>query len=104
ERVVVGDREDAATPLRADRVAFGCVQPGVRRQLLESEGDALLVLVELQHFDLNLVAYVDEIAGVGEAAPAHIGDVEQAIEAAQIDERTVVGEVFDGASENAALF
>ena len=104
ERAVVGDREDAAADLCADGVALGRVEPWVRRELLEAERDALLILVELEHLDLDLVAYVDEVAGMGQTAPAHVGDVEQAIEAAQIDERAVVGEVLDGAGEDASLF
>ena len=63
ERAVVGDGQDAAANLRTDRVALGCVEPRVRRELLEAERDALLLLVELQHLDLDLVAYVDEVAG-----------------------------------------
>src|SRR6202041_321385 len=104
ERAVVGDRKHAAANLSADRIALGCVEPRIRRELLESERDALLVLVELQHLHLDLVANVDEVAGMGQAAPAHIRDMEQAIEAAQIDECAVVGEVLDGTSGDAALF
>ena len=104
ERAVVGDREDAAADLGADRVALDGVEPGVRRELLEAERDALLFLVELEDLDLDLVANVDEVAGVGETAPAHVGDVEQAVEAAHVDECAVVGEVLDDAGEDAALF
>ena len=104
ERAVVGDGKDAAADLRADRVALGGVEPRVRRELLEAERNALLFLVELEHLDLDLVAYVDEVARMGQAAPAHVGDVQQAVEAAQIDERAVVGEVLDHAGEDRALF
>ena len=100
ERAVVGDGEDAAVNLRADGIALGGVEPRIRRELLEAERDALLVLVELEDLDLDLVADVDEIAGMSETAPAHVGDVEQAVDAAQVDERAVVGEVLDGAGED----
>ena len=76
EGTVVGDGEDAAADLCADGVTLGGVEPGVGRELLEAEGDALLILVELEDLDLDFVAHVDEVAGVGEAAPAHVGDVE----------------------------
>ena len=104
ERAVVGDREDAAANLRADRVALGGVEPRIRRELLEAERDALLVLVELEDLDLDLIADVDEVARMRETAPAHVGDVEQAVEAAHVDERAVVGEVLDDAGEDRALF
>src|SRR5262245_22572239 len=37
------------------------------------------------------------------AAPRHVGDVQQAVDAPQIDERAVVGDVLDGAREDLAL-
>src|SRR3954469_17474449 len=40
---------------------------------------------------------------MADAAPRHVGDVEQAVDAAQIDERAVVGDVLDGAAENLPL-
>ena len=101
---VVGDGEDAALDLSPDGIALGGVEPGIRRELLEAERDALLVLVELEDLDLDLIADVDEVAGVGEAAPAHVGDVEQAVEAAEVNKRAVVGKVLDGAGEDGALF
>ncbi len=100
---VVSDREDTAADLGTNWVALGGVKPGIRRQLLEAEGDALLILIKLEHLDLNLVADIDEIAGMGEPAPAHVGDVEQAIESAEIDEGTVVREVLDGSGEDGSF-
>ena len=38
-----------------------------------------------------------------DAAPRHVGDVEQAVDAAQIDERAVVGDVLDDALEDLAF-
>src|SRR5215212_9416897 len=38
-----------------------------------------------------------------DAAPRHIGNVEQAVDAAKIDERTVVGDVLDDAAEDLAF-
>jgi len=40
---------------------------------------------------------------MGEAAPAHIGDVQEAVDAAEVNERTVVGEVLDRAGEDRAF-
>ena len=39
-----------------------------------------------------------------DALPRHVGDVEQAVDAAQIDERAVIGDVLDDAVDNLALF
>src|SRR5258708_2089285 len=40
---------------------------------------------------------------MGEASPAHVSDVEQAIDTAEVNKRTVVGEVLDDAGENRAF-
>ncbi len=103
ERAVVGNGKHAAVHLGADRISLCGVEPRVGRQLLEAERNALLFLVELENLDLNLVADVDQIARMGEAAPAHVGDVQQAVDAAQVDERAVVGQVLDRAGQNRAL-
>ena len=39
-----------------------------------------------------------------DAAPCHVGDVQQAVDAAEVDERTVVGDVLDDAVDNLAFF
>src|SRR5580692_1370219 len=80
------------------------VEPGVGRELLESQRDALLVFVVLQNLYLNLIADVHQIFRVSQASPRHVGNVEQAIEAAEIDERAVLGEVLDYAGEDRSFF
>ncbi len=40
---------------------------------------------------------------MGKTAPAHVGDVEQAVEAAEINKGAVIGEVLDGAGENGSF-
>jgi hypothetical protein len=35
--------------------------------------------------------------------PRHVGDVQQAVDAAEVDERTVVGEVLDHAADDRAF-
>ncbi len=42
--------------------------------------------------------------GVIDATPGHVGDVEQAVDAAEVDERAVLGEVLDRAGDDHALF
>ena len=88
---VIGHAEHPATYPGADGIALDRIQPRIGGELLEAERYALLFAVELEHLDLDLVADVHQVAGMGEAAPGHIGDVQQAVDSAQIDERTVVG-------------
>ncbi len=39
-----------------------------------------------------------------DAAPCHVGDVQQAVDAAEVNERTVIGDVLDDAFNNLTLF
>ena len=39
-----------------------------------------------------------------DAAPCHVGDVQQAVDAAEVNERTVIGDVLDDAVNNLAFF
>ena len=39
-----------------------------------------------------------------DAAPGHVGDVQQAVDAAKINERTVIGDVLDHAFDGLAFF
>ena len=53
---------------------------------------------------LTSLADIDDLARVGDAAPGHIGDVQQAVHAAEIDKRAVLGDVFDHALDDVAFF
>src|SRR2546425_8549868 len=76
------------------------VQPGVGRELLESKRYALLVAVVLEHFYLDLVAYVYQVPRVRQPSPRHVRNVEKAINAAQIHKRSVVSEVLHHTGED----
>jgi hypothetical protein len=71
--------------------------------LLEAEADALGLGVELEDLDLDLVADLEQLGRVVDPAPAHVGDVEQAVDAAEVDEGAVLGEVLDDALDDLAL-
>ena len=98
EGAVVGDVGDAAgeacapTGYLASTPSHGsdcsCFMP--RR-------DALGVGVDLDDLHLDGVAHRQDLAGVRDALPAHVGDVQQAVDAAQVHERAVVGDVLDHA-------
>src|SRR5437763_11135111 len=91
ERAVVGHANDASANVSADRIAMLGIEPRIGRELLESQGNALLVLVVLQNFHLDLIADVDEILGMSETSPGHVGDMQQAVEAPEIDKGAVLG-------------
>src|ERR1035441_2020133 len=104
EGSVIGDTDYATVDVRADGIAMLGIEPWIGRELLEAQRDALLVFVVLQHFHLNLIADVDQVARVGEASPRHVGDVQQAVDSAHVDKGAIFGEVLDDSGENGAFF
>ena len=103
ESTVVGDDDN----FTLDVVAFLEVGiqsiPGVRSELLETEGDAALGLVEVENDDVDLLVELDNLFGVVDTAPAEVGDVDEAIHAAEVDEHTVAGDVLDHAFQHLTL-
>src|SRR5665213_1219961 len=103
KRAVVGDRKYAALDVRAHRVPLSGVKPRIGRQLLEAKRYALLVFVELENLYLDLVAHIHQVTRMRQASPAHVGDVQQAVDSAQVNKRAVVGQILDGAGKDGAL-
>ena len=95
---------DLAAHALAERVRLLGVVPRIFLGLLQAEADALGLGVVLEDLDGDLVADLEHLARVVDAAPGHVGDVEQAVDAAEIDERAVLGEVLDRAGDDHALF
>ena len=97
KRAVVGDVGDAAGELGTHRVLGFHAVPRVGLELLHAQRDALRVRVDLDDLHLDGVAHGQNLARVVDALPAHVSDVQQAVDAAQVHERTVVGDVLDDA-------
>lgn len=69
----------------------------------QAQRDAVALAVEAEHADVQLVADVDDLGRVPHALPRHVGDVQQAVDAAEVHERAVVGEVLDHALDDRAF-
>jgi hypothetical protein len=95
KNTVIGDRRDPALHPRIDRVHFDDGRPGIGLKLLVAERDLFFFAVELEDLYLNVVARLEHLVRVAEAAPRHIGDVQQAVDTAYVDERAVFGEILD---------
>src|SRR6266702_523351 len=103
ERAVVGERHHLARHAGADRVLLVGAVPRVLLDLLQAQADALAGGVELEDHHPHFLADLEHLRRVADAAPAHVGDVEQAVDAAQVDEGAVVGEVLHHALQDGAL-
>ena len=67
------------------------------------ERNALFFAVELQNLDADLIADLQRFGGMRDAAVGDVADVQQSVDAAQIDERAVVGEILDDALNDCAF-
>src|SRR5205823_5080895 len=82
EGAEVGHLGDLALHAAADRVLRGQLRPWIRMELLDAEGEALVLDVDVQHHRLDLVALLVQIAGVLDAlGPGDVADVHEAIDA-----------------------
>src|ERR1043166_952513 len=103
ERAVVRDVGDAPLVAGADGILRLDALPRVVEQLLHAERDAVGLVVDLDDLDLHLLADVEHLGRMVDAAPRDIGDVQQPVDAAEIDERTVVGDVLHHAVDDLAF-
>lgn len=100
---VVGHNDNFAFDLIAN---FEIGVEGIPRmglELLETEGDALLLVVKVENNDVEFLVELYDFGGVCNASPGEVGDVDKAVDAAQVDECAVADDVLDGAFEYLAF-
>src|SRR5688572_24277886 len=103
EGAVVGEADHLTAHARADRVAVLHRGPRILHELLVAERDALGGGVVLEDDDVHFVVDLEELRRVADAAPRHVRDVQQAVDAAEVDEGAVVGDVLHRAAQRLAL-
>src|SRR4029077_6557784 len=104
EGAIVGDVGDGALEPRADRVFGSNALPRIGFELLDAEADALGLGIDADDLHLDAVADIHDLARMGDTPPFHVGDVQQAVDAAEIDKGAVVGDVLDHALDDLTLF
>ena len=97
ERTVVGEVSHLATDVVPDRIFLSNDLPGIHLDLLHSETDFLLILLDLQDNHFDLLPLLDNLFRVGDATgPGHLGHVNESFDPLfQFDERTVREHVDD---------
>src|SRR4029079_7473910 len=82
EQAELGRILDFALDLAADPVGSREGLPRVRLSLLEAKADAALLLVHLEYLHVDFLAGADDLPRVHVLlGPAHLGDVDQALDA-----------------------
>ena len=97
EGPVVGDRHDPSLDSGTDGIPLLDVRPGVGQQLLETEGDPLAVPIDVEHLHIEIASNIDDFGGMTHASPGHVGDVQESVEPAEVDEGSEVGDILDDA-------
>ena len=69
--------------------------PWVWNQLFQPQGDLGSLRIKIDHFHFHLIADGQHLGGMIQLSPGHIGEMQQAVNAAQIDKGTVLSDVFD---------
>src|SRR5207302_2044470 len=72
-------------------------------ELLHAERDALRLGVEADDLNLDVLPDIQSLGGVIDATPRDVGDMQQSVDAAEIDKSAVIGDVLDDAVEDLAL-
>ena len=63
--------------------------------MFQAEADALALLVDVEHHNFQFLTHDQQLRGVRDAAPAHVSDVQQAVQTIQVNERTKVSQVLN---------
>ena len=84
--------------------AGGDVLPGIGHELLQAERDLLVVLVEGKNLEFEFLTEGHHFARMTDALPGHIGDMQEAVEAAEVNEHAVFGDVLGLALDDLAFF
>src|SRR6478752_7103199 len=87
----------------AGLVLFRGGVPGMRQKLLHAERDAALFRIDLEDARFNFLSDGKNVRGLADAAPGDFRDVQQAVDAADIDERAVIGQAPDGPAHGLAF-
>src|SRR6185312_2793038 len=103
ERTVVGDVGHAAGELGAHRILGLDAFPRVGLELFHAQADAVALVVDADDLDLDGLADRQHFRRMVDTPPGDVGDVQQAVDAAEVDERTVVGDVLDHAVDDLAF-
>src|SRR5712691_5493335 len=103
ESAVVGEIGHLAEKPRPGRITARQSHPGIFAELLQSERHAALLGVEREHIRDDLIADGEHLGRMLDPPPGEIGDVQQAVDSAQVHERAVVGDVLDDALDRRAF-
>ena len=78
--------------------------PRLRSELFETQGDTFLTFFEVEDNDVDLLVELNHFGRMVDTAPREVGDVDKAVQTAEIDECTVRNNVLDSTFEDLSDF
>ena len=78
--------------------------PRMRSQLFQTQCDTLLLVVEVKDNHIDLLVKLYHFFRVAHTSPREVGDVNQTVYAAQVDEDAVRGDILNGTLEYLSFF
>ena len=100
KRPIFHDGNNFALDLFANGIFFFNVIPMVFLKLLQTKAYATLLFVIIQHFDGYLLVQRHDIRRMRDPSPREIGNMQQPIDSAQINEDSKVSDILDHAFNN----
>lgn len=73
--------------------------PRMRSELLQTEGDTLLLFIEVENNNVQFLIELNDFVRIVYAAPRKVGDVDETVNTAEVDEYTVRSDVLNGTFE-----
>ncbi len=77
--------------------------PRMRSELLETESDTLLLVVEIEDNDVDLLIERNDLLGMRNTTPREVGDVDKTVDTTKVNEYTVGGDILNSALEDLTL-
>src|SRR6266446_6462223 len=102
KRAVGHQVDDLAFDSRSHRILLLDGVPGIGQLLLEAQAYAFLLAIDVQDDHVYVLADFEDFGRVPDAAPTHVGNVQQAVNAVQINERAKISDVLDRAFADVA--
>ena len=76
----------------------------MRSQLFQAESNTFFVVIEIENYHVDFVVQFHHFVRMLDASPRKVGDVNQAVNAAQVNEYAVGSDVFNHTFEHLAFF
>ena len=77
--------------------------PWVGSKLLQTESDTLLLLIEVEDNNVDLLVELYYLVRIAYAAPRQVGDVDESVNTAEVNEYTIRGDVLNSTLEYLTL-